>query len=245
MKRYVTCTPRVTRGVFYCFHVPASGHNRAIMRIPCLQILPAGRACRCRLILSALPSRKIRKRPSPAQLPSGPNVTPFDSRSAKATDEDYTKQAYVYELYQEKTRFEADGTGEEATTVRVRVQSDAALKGWGQLVFGYNSESEELKVNYARVKKPDGKVIETPLDSIRDMTSAVEREAPVYTDYREKHMTVSALQVGDILEYQRVRKIVKPATPNQFWSEHSFIKNYIVLDEETGVQHSRRRATQS
>ncbi len=171
------------------------------------------------------------KAAAPAQLPSGPKI-PEASPSAKTTDEDYTKQAYVYELYREKWRFESDGTGQEETTVRVRVQSDAAIKGWGQLVFGYNSENEELHVNYARVRKPDGTVIDTPLDSVRDMTSSVEREAPVYTDFREKHMTVSALQVGDILEYQRVRKIVKPATPNQFWSEHSFIKNFIVLDEE-------------
>jgi tetratricopeptide (TPR) repeat protein len=200
------------------------------MRIPCLRSIgQVGLSC---LLFFGTAFPQDQKAAAPSQLPSGPTVTPSTPVPAKATDEDYAKQAYVYELYQEKTRFEADGTGEEAITVRVRVQSDAGLKGWGQLVFGYNSESDELKVNYVRVKKPDGKVIDTPLDSIRDMTSAVEREAPVYTDYREKHMTISALQVGDILEYQRVRKIVKPSTPNQFWSEHYFIKNYIVLDEE-------------
>ena len=200
------------------------------MRIfPFKAFAQAGLAC---VLLFGVAGAQDQKAAAPAQLPPGPNVTPPAVTPSKTTDEDYTKQAWVYELYQEKSRYEADGTGREETTIRVRIQSDAALKGWGQLVFGYSSESDELQVVYARVRKPDGKVVETPLDSIRDMTSAVEREAPVYTDYREKHMTVSALQVGDVLEYQRVRKIVKPATPNQFWSEHSFIKNYIVLDEE-------------
>ncbi len=175
---------------------------------------------------------QVQKPATPAQVPSGPKLPDAPSPVSKAAEEDYTKQAYVYELYREKWHFEADGTGQEVTTVRVRVQSDAAIKGWGQLVFGYNSENDELQVNYARVRKPDGSIVETPLDSVRDMTSSVEREAPVYTDYREKHLTVSALQVGDVLEYQRVRKIVKPATPNEFWSEHSFVKNFIVLDEE-------------
>ena len=185
----------------------------------------------CLFVFSAALFAQEPKAASPAQVPSGPKV-PEATPTPKSSEEDYTKQAYVYELYREKWHFEADGSGQEETTVRIRVQSDAAIKGWGQLVFGYNSENEKLDVNYARVRKPDGKVIETPLDSVRDMTSSVEREAPVYTDFREKHMTVAALQVGDILEYQRVRKIVKPATPNQFWSEHSFIKNFIVLNEE-------------
>jgi len=169
--------------------------------------------------------------PTPAQDQAKPNLPP-GVKIEKSNDAEYAKQAYVYELLQEKWRFEADGTGQEELTIRVRIQSDAGVKGWGQLVFGYNAEEDDLKITYARVRKPDGTVIETPQDAIRDMTSAVEREAPVYTDYREKHMTVSALQVGDVLEYQRVRKITKPSTPNQFWTEHSFIKNYIALDEE-------------
>jgi tetratricopeptide (TPR) repeat protein len=169
----------------------------------------------------------------PAPAPQGPKVTP--PAADKTAEADYAKQAYVYELYQEHWRFEPDGTGQEETTVKIRVQSDAGVKVWGQLVFGYSADSDDLKIAYARVRKPDGKVIDTPLDSVRDMTSAVERQAPVYTDYREKHLTVAALQVGDVLEYQRVRKIVKPATPNQFWTEHEFIKNYIALDEELEI----------
>jgi cytochrome c-type biogenesis protein CcmH/NrfG len=201
----------------------------AIMRISPSRLLGQG-LLSCVLVFTAVAQDP--KATSPAQVPSGPNVTPPVPAPTKTSDEDLAKQAYVYELYQEKSRFDADGTGQEETTIRVRIQSDAGVKAWGELVFGYSSESDELKVIYARVRKPDGTVIETPLDSIRDMTSAVEREAPVYTDYREKHMTVSALQVGDVLEYQRVCKIVKPATPNQFWTEHSFIKNYVVLDEK-------------
>ena len=165
----------------------------------------------------------------PAQKPLIPPEVKAEPSSDAA---DYAKQAYVYEIFQDKWRFEADGTAQETTTLRVRINSDAGVKAWGQLVFGYNSENDEMSIPYARVRKPDGKVIDTPPDSLRDMTSSVEREAPVYTDYREKHLTVSALQVGDILEYQRIRKITKPATPNQFFTEHTFMKNYIVLSEE-------------
>ncbi|ABF42006.1 Tetratricopeptide repeat protein [Candidatus Koribacter versatilis Ellin345] len=169
------------------------------------------------------------QKPAPP-APTGPNVTP--PKVDRSDDADYAKQAYVYEKFEDKWRFETDGTGQETTTLRVKIQSDAGVKAWGQLVFGYNSDSDEMQIAYARVRKPDGKVIDTPPDSVRDMTSSVEREAPVYTDYREKHLTVSSLQVGDILEYQRIRKITKPATPNEFFTEHTFMKNYIILDEQ-------------
>jgi tetratricopeptide (TPR) repeat protein len=188
------------------------------------------------LVLLAVSAAQDKKPATPAQAPApipAPAQIPVENLP-KAT-EDYAKQAYVYEFYGEKWRFESDGTGQEETTLRVRIQSDAGVKAWGQLVFGYNSENEELTVAYARVRKKDGTVIDTPLDSVHDMTSSVEREAPVYTDFREKHLTVAALQVGDVLEYRRIRKIVKPATPNQFWMEHTFIKNFVVLDEEVEI----------
>ena len=193
-----------------------------------------GRVALSSVLLLSFAVAQDKKPVSSSQAPDAPQITP-PAVPDKSHDADYAKQAYVYELYQEKWRFESDGTGSEETTLRVRIQSDAGVKAWGQLVFPYSSESDELTVTYARVRKPDGSVIETPLDSIHDMTSAVEREAPVYTDYREKHMAVSALQVGDILEYQRIRKIVKPPTPNQFWTEHMFIRNNIALDEELEI----------
>jgi len=181
---------------------------------------------------SADPKPAPAPKQEPTQLPPAPTPQAVPEGASTVAADDFTKQAYVYELYQVKSRYEADGTGEEEVHVRIRIQSDAGVKAWGELVFGYSAESDELTVAYARVRKPDGSVVETPVGSIRDMTSAVEREAPVYTDYREKHLTVSALQVGDVLEYERTRKIVKPATPGQFWSEHMFLRNNIVLDEE-------------
>ena len=48
------------------------------------------------------------------------------------------------------------------TEAVVRIQSQAGVEEFGQLVFGYSSATEKLEVAYVRVRKPDGQVIATP-----------------------------------------------------------------------------------
>ena len=83
--------------------------------------------------------------------------------------------------------------------------------------------------------KKDGKVITAPSDSVQDLSAPVAREAPVYTDYRQKHITVAGLRPGDVLEYDMATVIHTPLAPGQFWSEYDFDKNNIVLDERLEV----------
>src|SRR5258708_37307043 len=48
------------------------------------------------------------------------------------------------------------------TEAVVRIQSQAGVEEFGQLVFGYSSATEKLDVEYVRVRKPDGQVVMTP-----------------------------------------------------------------------------------
>src|SRR6185503_15948736 len=75
------------------------------------------------------------------------------------TPPDYSQEAMVIEQIKLGYRFEKDGTGERDYTLRVRVQSEAALERFGQLVFPYTSANEKLDVDYIRVRKPDGTII--------------------------------------------------------------------------------------
>jgi LysM repeat protein len=84
---------------------------------------------------------------------------------------------------------------------------------------------------YARVRKADGTVVETPQASVQDVTSAATRQAPTYSDLREAQIPVKALAVGDVLEY-RIRIVwTKAEVPGQFWYEHEFVKTSVVLEE--------------
>ena len=67
------------------------------------------------------------------------------------------EEAAVFERILNRVRFENDGTEVTETEAVVRIQSQAGVEGFGQLVFGYSSATEKLEVEYVRVRKPDGK----------------------------------------------------------------------------------------
>lgn len=118
----------------------------------------------------------------------------------QVTGDPYAKEAYVFELIENRVQFEADGKGEPDFKMRVRIQSESAVREFGLLVYPYASSFESLEVLYVRVHKPDGTSVETPPSDIQELDSAVSREAPTYTDEREKHVAVKSLAPGDILE---------------------------------------------
>ncbi|MGA8030315.1 MAG: DUF3857 domain-containing protein, partial [Bryobacteraceae bacterium] len=114
---------------------------------------------------------------------------------------DYSKEAAVVQSIATKVSFTAEGVREWQQIVSIRVQSEAAVRQYGVLSFSYASGSEQIKVEYVRVRKPDGSITDTPDSSIVDVTTDVASIAPVYSDLRQKQIPVKALAVGDVLEY--------------------------------------------
>ena len=151
---------------------------------------------------------------------------------------DYSQEAFVTEHYIESFRFGNDGTGREQIDARIKVNSDSGVQALGQLKVGYSALSDKLEVVYVRVIKPDGTVITAQESAIQDLTIP---DAPVYTDYHQKHITVPSLRPGDVLEYQFVRTIVNPLTPGQFWTSYDFKDRGIVLDEQLEVNVPKSR----
>ena len=72
-------------------------------------------------------------------------------------------------------------------------------------------------------------------DAVQDLSAPIEREAPVYTDYRQKHITVPGLRPGEVLEYDMVTVIHTPLAAGQFWADYEFDKSNITLDETVDV----------
>ncbi len=148
---------------------------------------------------------------------------------------DYSQEAYVVQKVKTSYTFENDGTGKRELYVRIKVQSEAGVQQLGQVIFGYSSANERVEIPYVRVLKADGTTITAPPDAVQDLSTPVEKEAPMYTDFRQKHITVPGLRPGDTLEYDIQDIIVTPLAPGQFWMEHYFTKSGIVLDEELEV----------
>ena len=144
-------------------------------------------------------------------------------------------QAFVVESLHTAVRFENDGTGRRETTSTIHILSEAAVSNLELLTFGYSTASEDLSFPYVRVKKPDGTVILTPPDNVQDTTAEITREAPMFSDYHEKHVTVRGLAVGDRLEYDAGARVHDPLVPGQFWTNYIFDRTNTVLDEELEV----------
>jgi len=155
------------------------------------------------------------------------------TEAAKPADVDaYANEPFVIERIQTTVRFETDGKSQRELTIRVRVQSEAAVKQFGLLVYPYMGSFEKLEVVYVRVRKPDGTVIETPASDVQDLDSEVSRAAPMYTDQKEKHIAVRSLAPKDVLEFKLRWMVQTPLAPGYFWFTDSFVKQGICLDEE-------------
>ncbi|MFI5111289.1 MAG: DUF3857 domain-containing protein [Terriglobales bacterium] len=170
------------------------------------------------------------------QLPAAPSSTKAEDKA------DYSQEAYVVESQRTVYRFENDGTGRKEVTARIRVQTEAGVEAFGQLIFGYSSANESVQFPYVRVLKSGGVVVTAPASAIQDLNPPVAREAPVYTDFHQKHVTVPGLRPGEILEYQVVTTTNTPLAPNEFWMEHRFFDAGVVLDDQLEVNIPRNRA---
>ncbi len=155
---------------------------------------------------------------------------------------DTSQEALVFDQVSDRYRYEIDGTGDHIASAVIRIQSQAAVEEFGQLVLGYNSAFETLDVDYVRVRKPGGETVNTPASSLQDFAPEILKSAPMYSDYREKHVSVVGLRPGDILEYQTTTHIKTAMVPGEFWVNHTFPKDVVVHEARLEVDVPKSRA---
>jgi uncharacterized protein DUF3857 len=158
-----------------------------------------------------------------------------------AANPDYSKDGVIVEHYTTRVVYDADGTGTREIAAMVRMQAEAGVHNFAVLGFPYANANENVELGYVRVRKPDGTVVATPANNIQDMPAEVTRVAPMYSDLREKHVTVKALSEGDVLEYMVRYRTVKPQIPGHFWFEYVFAKGNNIEDEELEVSVPRNK----
>lgn len=183
-----------------------------------------------------VPSQPDTKAPVPQS--SSPKDNAQAGPAQAPTPPDYSQEAYVVELYRQSMRFENDGSGRDELEVRIKVVSESGVQALGQLKIGYSALSDKLDIDYVRVRKPDGTLIAAQESAVQDLTIP---DAPVYTDYHQKHISVPSLRPNDVLEYRYVRNIVNPLTPGQFWTSFNFADRGIILDEELEINVPKDR----
>jgi predicted Zn-dependent protease len=168
---------------------------------------------------------------SPAQTAAAPSP-------AAPVAPSFSDQALVFERYDTTYRMHSDGTGERTIHVVLHIQSQGAAEQLGVLTLSYASANETPTIELVRVRKPDGTTVDTPASDAMDMPAAVTREAPLYSDLKEKHLPVRSLSVGDTLEYKARFTIDKAEAPGQFWGAYHFTVpgTVIVLNETLALE---------
>ena len=152
-----------------------------------------------------------------------------------------SEEAAVFDRILNRVRFENDGTQVSESEAVIRIQSQAGVEEFGQLVFGYSSATEKLEVEYVRVRKPDGQVMVTPESTAQDFAPDVLKEAPTYSDYRQRHISVAALAPGDTLEYRTVTRAFTSLAPGNFWYQATFPKEVVVTEDRLEIDVPKSR----
>ena len=154
---------------------------------------------------------------------------------AQPTDP-YRDEPLVFERLDTAVTMHADGTGETTQHVILRVQSEGTARQFSVLSVAYASANEQGGFDFVRVHKADGTTVETPTDGSMEMPAEVTRDAPVYSDIKEKHLPVRSLSVGDRLEYQTHTTRTRAEAPNQFWgAEHVALNAGVVLSQARDI----------
>src|SRR5260370_41874472 len=82
---------------------------------------------------------------------------------------DTAQEAAVIEHLGTRVHYENDGTGTVEHTRAVRIQSEAGVEQYGQLVVGYTPARGKLGVDYGRVRKPNRPTIETTAPNAQNL----------------------------------------------------------------------------
>lgn len=164
------------------------------------------------------------------RTPSPQAKTPVPP-SASSTKPSYQGEAVVIEDAETAFHYNADGTGEKDSHMRIRVQSEAGARAFDVLSFSYASANESPQIESVVVYHPDETTTVTPASNAIDMPAPVTREAPLYSDVKQLQLPVRGLRPGDVLDY-RVRIAIKnPEAPGEFWNGYLFQKSNVTLSE--------------
>lgn len=161
------------------------------------------------------------------------STAPTGPASGKSKLADPSQEAIVIEEVSSSVRFENDGSSRSTTRQKTKIQNQAGVNNFGIIPFNFRSGSEFI-LDTVEVHKSDGRVVKAGPENVQEVTPEISRTAPMYSDLRQKQVTVPGLAVGDEVYLQYT--VNEPAlVPNQFWFQYSFSKNDIVLAETLDV----------
>jgi len=135
------------------------------------------------------------------------------------SSQDFPAVPAAYLLIDERDFTNADGTG-NYTIHTVWKMLDRQAVPMGEISIPFDSSDSTLDIILARTIRPNGTVVNVALGDIREVTPY--SSFPLYSDMKLKQFSMPAMEVGSVIEYKAVLKVLKPKIPGLFYSYWSF-----------------------
>ena len=101
-----------------------------------------------------------------------------------------------------EVNFQADGTYLDRRYELVKVLTEAGKNSYGEGGVDYTRQYDAVRIEFARVIKPDGAVIEVPAEMIKDVSHPALAQMNIFdANVRVQMITFQNLELGDAIEY--------------------------------------------
>lgn len=132
--------------------------------------------------------------------------------------------------------YRADGTYLDRRYELVKVLTESGKESYGEVGFDYTRQYDEIRIDFARVIKPDGRVVETPEEMIKDVTHPALARMNIFdANARVLVVTFPNLEVGDAIEYSVLDSCFLPPIEDQFDLIETFQGGDPILFKEVRV----------
>jgi len=111
-------------------------------------------------------------------------------------------------------------------STRVKVFNKEGRQKFGEVKIPYIAGSGQPKLHYIRTITPEGKVLKPDKDAIRDVTPAKLQDYPMYSDVKNKVISMPGLTNGAIIDYSYT------LTPERSFLKEDFSSNWLLRSKQ-------------
>lgn len=133
---------------------------------------------------------------------AGADTLGFDIKelvSRPFSEEEFPQAGAVIVLTEEQISIKEDDTVEYVQYYLIKILNERGKK-YGEVEFGYDSTYDKVTIDFARVIKPDGSVVNVGSKHIRDVSRYM--NFPLYSNARAKIISMPEISSGVFIEYQ-------------------------------------------
>ena len=122
-------------------------------------------------------------------------------RASAPSPEDYPGMDAVVMLDASYLRLTQTGS-ELVVRQRICLLTHEGIKNYGEVQWPYDTELQELQLDYARTITPDGREVTPAPSAVHEVTLPTVRDAPMYSSVKLSTISMPALEPGAIIDWQ-------------------------------------------